>query len=133
MVDDKEMITESAPEVKAGDAPPPGPFERAYRTKPFVEVTLNFFLSCAFAGAVKTKAFFLSNVAGYRQLALLSNLSIALCLVFSLFVLPMFLRPKGVAEPSTPAPSEITSLRLGMLFRKPCGGRKPTKYVTSSG
>jgi len=50
-------------------------------------------------------AFFLSGVAGYRQLALLSNLSILLCLLFSLYVLPIFLRRKATDAPVvTPAP-----------------------------
>ena len=50
-------------------------------------------------------SFFLSRVEGYRQLALLSNMSIVLCLLFSLFILPVFLRRQD--DGMTPAPPAL--------------------------
>ncbi len=62
-------------------------------------------------------AFFLSGVEGYRQLALLSNLSIALCLLFSLFVLPMFLQRRKSDAPSVP------TVEPGAVPGSPAGDR----------
>ena len=59
--------------------------------------------------------FFLSQTAGYRQLALLSNLSILFCLLFALYVLPRFLPTGGPAEDQKPAPS--TDKREGSVRR----------------
>lgn len=49
-------------------------------------------------------AFFLSHTAGYRQLALLSTLSIALCLLFALYVLPRFITGDACAGDAAAPP-----------------------------
>jgi uncharacterized protein len=60
-------------------------------------------------------AFFVSRVEGYLQLALLANLSMCICLFFSLFILPHFLGGDRPAEkdqdPRRSAVPEATVLR----------------------
>jgi len=69
-------------------------------------------------------AAFLLAGEGYRQLALLSTLSIALCLLFSLFVLPMFLQRKAVDTPTAPtvAPGALPARWMGDSSRVWCWG-----------
>ena len=47
--------------------------------------------------------FFFSTVKGYHQLALFSNLSILLCLIFSIFILPHFLNKEPLPATTTKA------------------------------
>ncbi|HPO13699.1 MAG TPA: MMPL family transporter [Candidatus Hydrogenedentes bacterium] len=55
--------------------------------------------------------FFLSSIPGYRQLAFLSSVSIALCLVFTLFLLPHYLSKAKIVEPGKTMPPPAIPIR----------------------
>ncbi len=64
-------------------------------------------------------AFFFSNVKGYRELAFLSNLSILLCLLFAIFILPHFLAGKTLSrlqEKTDALPKTHHSKSIDLVF-----------------
>jgi len=56
--------------------------------------------------------FFFSSVKGYHQLAFFSNLSIILCLIFSLFILPHFLSKEKKPASTSAALTQVKLLRF---------------------
>ncbi|MCX5701012.1 MAG: MMPL family transporter [Candidatus Omnitrophica bacterium] len=64
-------------------------------------------------------AFFFSSVKGYRELAFLSNLSIILCLLFAIFILPHFLAGKSspnLTEKDDTLPKAHHSKSIDLVF-----------------
>ena len=83
--------------------------------------TIRQIISPVICGAATTisvfAAFFFSSMQGYHQLAFLSNLSIILCLVFSLFLLPHFFKKENSSSLSAQEAKPVRAYNLGIPDR----------------